>query len=314
VVAGPGDTCDPDVTALSSGCETGEAASSTESFSVLIVDDNSAKRLALRAALWPLGCPVVEADSGLAALRCVLVADFAVILLDVRMPNMDGFETAARIRQRRQSECTPIIFITAFGSDELTSADSYAEGAVDFMFAPVEPGVLRAKVSAFGELFKRSTRLATAVLQSDQSAAQMRALTDALPIGIFQTDAHNRYTYTNLRWSEITGVTHDEAIGKKLGTLGIGAGVAQQAQFAAKLLSSASKLTQFIQRFELIQAGEGPRLVIVTSVPIRDTNGRMAGWVGTVADVTADSAGTAARAPEPEQVTARSLGGSVSAI
>ena len=131
-------------------CETPEPA-----VSVLIVDDNAPKRMALRAALEPLGYVVVEVDSGLAALRCVMKQDFAVILLDVRMPKMDGFETAARLRQRSQTEFTPIIFITAFGSDELVEVDRYAQGAVDFIFAPVEPTVLRGKVSAFGNLFKR---------------------------------------------------------------------------------------------------------------------------------------------------------------
>ncbi len=223
------------MTTARSGCEVTEASVPADSFSVLIVDDNAAKRLALKAALWPLGCPVVEADSGLAALRCVLAADFAVILLDVRMPGMDGFETAARIRQRRQSECTPIIFITAFGSDELIPADGYAEGAVDFMFAPVEPGVLRAKVSAFGELFKRSTLLITAVQQSDFSTARLRALVDALPIGIFETDAHDCYTYTNLRWSEITGVPAEEAIGQELGTLDTRVDVVQQSEIQGEI-------------------------------------------------------------------------------
>ena len=80
---------------------------------VLIVDDDPTKRLALKAVLAPLGYSLVEADSGRAALRCLLAQDFAVILLDVLMPGMNGFETAALIRQRRQSEMTPIIFVTA---------------------------------------------------------------------------------------------------------------------------------------------------------------------------------------------------------
>ena len=86
-----------------------------------------AKRLALKAVLAPLGYDIVEADSGAAALRCVMAEDFAVILLDVRMPIMDGFETAALIRLRRQSEMTPIIFITAHGRDEI-GTDRYAAG------------------------------------------------------------------------------------------------------------------------------------------------------------------------------------------
>jgi CheY-like chemotaxis protein len=98
---------------------TGMRSAAGSSVPILVVDDNAAKRLALISVLLSLGCRIVEADSGVAALRCVMAQAFAVILLDVRMPDMDGFETAALIRQRRQSEMTPIIFITAFGSDEM---------------------------------------------------------------------------------------------------------------------------------------------------------------------------------------------------
>ena len=128
---------------------------------ILVVDDNPAKRLALIAVLSPLGYSIIEADSGVAALRCVKTQDFAVILLDVRMPIMDGIETAALIRRRRQSEMTPIIFITAHASDEIMGFDRYADGAVDFIFAPVEPDELRAKVSVFANLFSKAEELAT---------------------------------------------------------------------------------------------------------------------------------------------------------
>ena len=121
-----------------------------------MVDDNAAKRLALKAVLAPLGYSIVEADSGLAALRCVMAQEFAVILLDVRMPIMGGFETAARIRESPQSEITPIIFITSYQSDEMSDTERYAEGAVDFIFAPVPPAELRAKVSVFANLFIQS--------------------------------------------------------------------------------------------------------------------------------------------------------------
>ena len=134
---------------------------------ILVVDDDPAKRLALRAVLSPLGYSIVEADSGLAALRCVLAQDFAVILLDVRMPIMDGIETAMLIRQRHQSEMTPIIFITAHVNDELADTDRYAQGAVDFIFAPVPPDELRAKVSVFANLFIKAEELATQAREAE---------------------------------------------------------------------------------------------------------------------------------------------------
>jgi two-component system sensor histidine kinase/response regulator len=126
---------------------------------ILVVDDSEAKRLALRAMLAPLGHTVVEADSGRAALRAVLRQTFAMILMDVRMPTMGGYETAKLIRERRQTALTPIIFVTAFGSDETETATGYASGAVDFIFTPILPNVLRAKVSAFVELFLQSQEL-----------------------------------------------------------------------------------------------------------------------------------------------------------
>ncbi len=127
---------------------------------VLMVNDTAAQRVALRAVLEPLGYTIVEATPGVAALRCIMEQDFAVILLDVCMPEMDGFETAALIRQREQSEMTPLIFITAYGSDEIPGTDLYSEGAVDFIFAPVPPDELRAKVSVFANLFFRAQELA----------------------------------------------------------------------------------------------------------------------------------------------------------
>ncbi|MCA1657489.1 MAG: response regulator, partial [Actinobacteria bacterium] len=143
---------------------------------ILLVDDNEGKRLALRAVLAPLGHRIVEAESGVAALRCLMDEDFAVILLDVRMPIMDGFETAALIRRRRQSELTPIIFITAYRDDEIDNYDRYAEGAVDFMFAPVEPDELRSKVTVFVNLFRNSSSLAVQARESQTSANQWRLL------------------------------------------------------------------------------------------------------------------------------------------
>jgi diguanylate cyclase (GGDEF)-like protein/PAS domain S-box-containing protein len=126
---------------------------------VLVVDDNPAKRLAIRAMVAPLGVDVVEADSGREALRAVLRHTFAVVLMDVRMPTLDGYETAKLIRQRTQSELTPIIFVTAFGSDEAETAAAYASGAVDFIFTPILPDILRAKVAAFVGLFVQSEEL-----------------------------------------------------------------------------------------------------------------------------------------------------------
>jgi two-component system sensor histidine kinase/response regulator len=133
---------------------------STESAAcVLIVDDDATKRFALKTILAPLGEEVVEASSGADALRQLLRREFAVVLLDVRMPVMDGFETAQLIRQRPRSELTPIIFVTALDQGETNTGRGYELGAVDFVFAPVVPAILRAKVSVFMELYRAQQEL-----------------------------------------------------------------------------------------------------------------------------------------------------------
>jgi two-component system sensor histidine kinase/response regulator len=128
---------------------------------ILVVDDRDDKLLALEAILASLGQRIVKARSGKEALRYLLKQDFAVILLDVSMPAMDGFETAALIRQRINSEHTPIIFITAIGGSENHIARGYSLGAVDYILAPILPDVLRTKVSVFVELH-RNTELVKA--------------------------------------------------------------------------------------------------------------------------------------------------------
>ena len=122
---------------------------------ILIVDDNPGKRLALVSVLETLKQNVITADSGRDALRSLLVHDFAVILLDVQMPIMGGFETARLIRSRQQSESTPIIFVTAYSRGETDMVEGYSIGAVDFIFTPIIPEILRAKVSVFVDLYHK---------------------------------------------------------------------------------------------------------------------------------------------------------------
>jgi two-component system sensor histidine kinase/response regulator len=134
-------------------------ASTETKVDILLVDDDATKRFAMKAILAPLGQNVVEAASGPDALRQLLKQDFAVILLDVRMPGMDGFEAAQLIRQRPRSELTPIIFVTALDRAETDMGRGYDLGAVDFVFAPVVPAIMRAKVTVFVELYKAQQEL-----------------------------------------------------------------------------------------------------------------------------------------------------------
>jgi signal transduction histidine kinase/DNA-binding response OmpR family regulator len=129
-----------------------------DAVNILIVDDLADKLLALSAVLESLDQNLVTARSGREALRLVMEMDFAVILLDVNMPEIDGFETAALIRQRRRCAHTPIIFITAFG-DDLHTSRGYSLGAVDYILSPVVPEVLRTKVGVFVELCKKTEQV-----------------------------------------------------------------------------------------------------------------------------------------------------------
>jgi signal transduction histidine kinase/response regulator RpfG family c-di-GMP phosphodiesterase len=130
-----------------------------EKVSILIVDDRPDKLLAHETVLADLNQNLVRATSGKEALRCLLKQDFAVILLDVNMPGMDGFETAALIRQRMRSETTPIIFISAVNDTETHVSRGYSLGAVDYILTPVVPEILRAKIAVFVDLFKKTEQV-----------------------------------------------------------------------------------------------------------------------------------------------------------
>ena len=130
-----------------------------EKVSILVVDDREDKLLTYEVMLDELGQNLVRARSGKEALRCLLKQDFAVILLDVNMPVMDGFETAALIRQRPRSETTPIIFISAVNDTETHVSRGYSLGAVDYILTPVIPEILRAKIAVFVDLFKKTEQV-----------------------------------------------------------------------------------------------------------------------------------------------------------
>jgi signal transduction histidine kinase/DNA-binding response OmpR family regulator len=132
--------------------------SDDERAKILVVDDLPEKLMVYQVILNELGQELVCASSGEEALKLVLKHQFAVILLDVNMPGMDGFETASLIRQRRKSAHTPIIFVTAF-TDEMRMTEGYAQGAVDYILAPVVPEVLRAKVKVFVDLFQMTQQV-----------------------------------------------------------------------------------------------------------------------------------------------------------
>jgi diguanylate cyclase (GGDEF)-like protein/PAS domain S-box-containing protein len=190
---------------------------------ILVVDDNAAKRIAIRAMLAPLGCEVVEVDSGREALRAVMRRTFAMILMDVRMPALDGYETAKLIRQRPQSAITPIIFVAAFGGEEAETATAYASGAVDFIFTPILPDVLRAKVSVFVGLFVQSEELQRSLASITSlngalraSEVRARAVLQNVADGIVTAGEGGLIDSFNRSARALFGYREDEIIGQPL--------------------------------------------------------------------------------------------------
>src|SRR4051812_7326349 len=144
-----------------------------EQVDILLVDDSPVKLLAMETALGVLQQRLHKASSGREALRLLLSHDFAVILLDVNMPGLDGFETAELIRARDRSSHTPIIFVSAISQTEAHASRGYQLGAVDYVFAPIVPDVLRAKVAVFVELHRKTVQ---AQRQAEKIAADAREL------------------------------------------------------------------------------------------------------------------------------------------
>ncbi|HEY6495236.1 MAG TPA: response regulator [Trebonia sp.] len=164
---------------------------------ILLVDDRAENLLALEAILSSLDQELVFARSGEAAVEAVLGGEFAVILLDVVMPGMDGFETAAQIKRRCRTPDVPIIFLTAAGAEPELAFRGYAAGAVDYISKPFDPWVLRAKVSVFVDLYLKERQLRVVsdlspLLSAIEEAAAGLAVLTAAPTDTALADGLTR--------------------------------------------------------------------------------------------------------------------------
>jgi PAS domain S-box-containing protein len=185
----------------------------TERAAILLVDDRDENLFALEALLEPLGHLLVRARSGVDALRELLLHDFACILLDVDMPGIDGFETAQLIKQRGRSQHVPIVFVTALPQDDRQVFQAYSVGAVDYIFKPIDPDILRSKVGVFVDLWDKNRRLHEQELLALERASETRygQLADAMPQIVWRADVDGNATYFNQRWFEYTGMSPAEA-------------------------------------------------------------------------------------------------------
>jgi PAS domain S-box-containing protein len=164
---------------------------------ILLVDDQPNNLLALESILGDTGEKLVTAQSGSAALRELLHMDFAVILLDVQMPDLDGFETATLIRQRDRSKDTPIIFLTALSRSETNVFRGYELGAVDYIFKPFHPEILRSKVAVFVELFRQREAFKRQAHELARLIKQNELILNAAAEGVFGVGLDGATTFVN---------------------------------------------------------------------------------------------------------------------
>jgi PAS domain S-box-containing protein len=200
-----------------------------ETVDILIVDDRMDGLLALEAAL---SCPnwrLSKAQSGHEAVNLCSNHDFALILLDVQMPGIDGFQAAEMIRSKTRNRTTPIIFVTAINKDDLYIYRGYEAGAVDYVFKPFDPHILRSKVAVFADLYEKTRKLErqTEIIRESErrerylklaeleveNLRRYRSLADAVPHIIWKANADGVFDYVNRGWTDYTGQSVEQSQG-----------------------------------------------------------------------------------------------------
>jgi PAS domain S-box-containing protein len=264
---------------------------STQRANLLLVDDRQENLLALEAILEPLGHRLVSVTSGIGALKELLLDDFACILLDVQMPEIDGFELATLIKQRKRSQHIPIIFLTALSKDEKQVYRGYSAGAVDYILKPIDSDVLRSKVSVFVELWEKGEQIQQQAEQIHEqkldaleraSEERYRQLADAMPQIVWTADAAGAATYFNRRWFEYTGMTPGE----------VGPNAWQQIVHPDDLPAAVARREQTLrsgETFEVEYRFRGAdgryRWHLGRALPVRDAVGDIGFWIGTATDI-----------------------------
>jgi len=267
-----------------------ERMQSDTKINILLVDDQPENLLALEAVLGDLGENLVRANSGQEALRHLLSRDFAVILMDVQMPGMDGFETATLIRSRARSRHVPIIFLTAFSASDQLMFKGYALGAVDYLFKPIESSILISKVTVFVDLFKKSESVQRQAAQLvamngelRQSEERFRSLSACSPVGVFVIDSAGHCTYANPRFQAICGLTEAQSLA---------AGwfpsvyAADQDRAIAQWMTHVQSGGDYSEEVRFESVDYTLRWMHVRSSPMLSAQGDLLGYVGTIEDIT----------------------------
>ncbi|MDB4945512.1 MAG: Sensor protein [Labilithrix sp.] len=262
----------------------------TAKINVLIVDDEPANLLALEAILEPLNLSLVRALSGKEALRAALKDDYAVVLLDVQMPDMDGFETAELLRSRTRTRDVPIIFLTAISKDAKFISRGYGVGAVDYLFKPYEPDILKAKVAVFVDLARKNALIRAQHealrLMSERELAEVKkvgeqryvGLADSMPLIVWTTDASGALSYANRRWTELAGdaLAFDAVIAPE-----------DLPRFLEGWTAALASGREWEASVRFGNANRGYRMHLVRVVPRRDELGKISFWTGTSTDIEA---------------------------
>jgi len=190
--------------------------SAVEKINILLVDDRRENLLALEGILKSLNENLVKASSGSEALKYLLRNEVAVILLDVEMPDMDGFQTATLVREREKTRHTPIIFLTAISKSDVHVSQGYSLGGVDYIFKPFAPDVLKSKVAAFVQMFKqrREAQRQSTLLKAERDFVS--AILDTVAGFVLVLDSEARILRVNRSWERMTGYSLDEVRGHYL--------------------------------------------------------------------------------------------------
>ena len=262
---------------------------------ILLVDDQPKNLLALSAMLEPLGQEVVQASSGKEALRHLLREEFALVLLDVQMPVLDGYEVAELIRSREKSRAVPIIFLTAIHRDQRLVARAYTVGAVDYILKPIEPEILRSKVAVFIELHQKSRiisrqaeelRRATERELADYkrfSEHRYTMLAESMPQIVWTLDGQGAFRYGNRRWFECAGLAETEPLDWSSIVH-----PSEYAEFQRGFAEAICEKRGWDAEFRLGNVAERRfRWHLVRMLPERDAAGDITAWVGTSTDIDA---------------------------
>ena len=256
-----------------------------------MVDDQPESLVALRTVLEPLGRKVVTAPSGEEALKRLLQDDFSVIVMDVRMPGLDGFQTVELIKRRERHEDTAIIFLTAGDADAEQVTRGYSAGAVDYMLKPVDPDMLRSKVAMLLELQKKSAELRA-------SEERFRTAFEGAPIGMGLSTVHGRWLEVNDALCDLLGRSQTQLLRKPLWDLVHPADRETERDAVRRLLRDRPLFDQSEKRF-VRQDGEIVHAVVSVSLTA-DSNDRPQGYIWQVVDVTEQRRAEAERAARAE--------------